>query len=179
MLPFPSQGIFPTQGSSLCLQLSRQILYHWATWEAHVSELLFSHSVMSDYLRPHGLQHARLPCPSILPRVAQTHGHWVEMPSNCLFLCHPLLLLPSIFPSIRVFSRVHSSHQVATVLEFQLQHQSFQQIFRVDCLEDGLVGPLRSLWSLRLELSNLNMLPRPCTFIYFFFILLCLISRKR
>ena len=42
------------------------------------------------------------------------------MPSNHLILCHPLLL-PSIFPSIRVFS-----YQVAKVLDFQLQHQSFQ-----------------------------------------------------
>ena len=48
------------------------------------------------------------------------------MPSNHLILCHPLLLLPSIFPSIRVFSHVSSSHQVARVLEFPLQHQSFQ-----------------------------------------------------
>ena len=47
------------------------------------------------------------------------------MPSNHLVLCHPLLL-PSIFPSIRVFSHVRSSHQVAKVLELQLQHQSFQ-----------------------------------------------------
>ena len=53
------------------------------------------------------------------------------MPSNHLILCHPLLLLPSIFPSIRVFfRRVSSLHQVAKVLEFQLQHQSFQRIFR-------------------------------------------------
>ena len=48
------------------------------------------------------------------------------MPSNHLIFCHPLLLLP-IFPSIRVFS-----HQVAKVLELQLQHQSFQWVFRVD-----------------------------------------------
>ena len=44
------------------------------------------------------------------------------MPSSHLNLCRPLLLLPSIFPSIRVIS----SHQVAKVLEFQLYHQSFQ-----------------------------------------------------
>ena len=44
------------------------------------------------------------------------------MPSNKLTLCCPLLLLTSILPSIRV----SSSHQVAKVLEFQLQHQSFQ-----------------------------------------------------
>ena len=50
------------------------------------------------------------------------------MPSNHLVLCHPLLLLPSIFTSIRV----GSSHQVVKVLEFQLQHQSFQLIFRTD-----------------------------------------------
>ena len=55
------------------------------------------------------------------------------MPSNHLILCHPLRLLPSIFPSIRVFSWwVCSLHQVAKVLEFQLQHQSFQWIFRTD-----------------------------------------------
>ena len=42
------------------------------------------------------------------------------MPSNHLILCHPVLLLPSIFPSIRV----SSSHQVAKLLELQLQHQT-------------------------------------------------------
>ena len=45
------------------------------------------------------------------------------MPSNHLILCCPLLLLPSIFPSIRVFfQQVGSSHQVAKVSELQLQH---------------------------------------------------------
>ena len=51
------------------------------------------------------------------------------IPSNHLILCRPLLLLPSIFPSIMV-----------KVLEFQFQHQSFQWIFRSDFLKDGLVG---------------------------------------
>ena len=46
------------------------------------------------------------------------------MPSNHLRLCRPLLLLPSIFPSISLFYWVSSLHQVAKVLE--LQHQSFQ-----------------------------------------------------
>ena len=57
------------------------------------------------------------------------------VPSNHLILCHPLLFPPSIFPSIRVFSNesvVH--HQVAKVLEFQLQHQSFQWTPRTDLL---------------------------------------------
>ena len=39
-----------------------------------------------------------------LPELAQTHVHWVMMPSNHLILCRPLLLLPSVSPSIRVFS---------------------------------------------------------------------------
>ena len=48
------------------------------------------------------------------------------MPPNHLILCQPFLLLTSIFPSIKVFSRASSLHQVARVLEFQFQHQSFQ-----------------------------------------------------
>ena len=57
------------------------------------------------------------------------------MPCNHLILCRPLLLLPSIFLSIRVIVKwVSSSHQVAKVLEFQLQHQSFQWRFSTDFL---------------------------------------------
>ena len=48
------------------------------------------------------------------------------MPSNHLILCHPLLLLPLIFPSIKLFTYESTLHQVAKVLELQLQHQSFQ-----------------------------------------------------
>ena len=63
------------------------------------------------------------------------------MPSNHLILCHPLLLPPSIFPRIRVlFQWVSSLHQVAKVLEFQLQRQSFPWIFRTDFHQDWLVG---------------------------------------
>ena len=61
------------------------------------------------------------------------------MPSNHLILCHPLLLPPSVFPPPGSFP-VSSSHQVAKVLEFQLQHLSFQWTFRTDFLYDGLVG---------------------------------------
>ena len=56
------------------------------------------------------------------------------MPSKHLILCHPLLLQPSIFPSIRIFSTELALHQMAKVLELQPQHQSFQRIFRVDFL---------------------------------------------
>ena len=65
----------------------------------------FSHSVVSNSLQPHGLRHTRPPCPSPTPRV-YSNSMSIEpmMPSNHLILCRPLLLLPSIFPSIRVFS---------------------------------------------------------------------------
>ena len=65
--------------------------------------LLFSHSVVSDFLRPHGPQHARLPCPFPPPRICSLMSIESVMPSNHLVFCHPLLL-PSIFPSLRVFS---------------------------------------------------------------------------
>ena len=64
----------------------------------------FSRSVMSDSLRPHALQHARLPCPSPTPGAYSNSSTELVMPSNHLILCCPLLLLPSIFPSFRVFS---------------------------------------------------------------------------
>ena len=49
------------------------------------------------------------------------------MPSNHLILCHPLLLLPSIFPSIRVLSNESNLHiRCPMYWSFQLQHQSFQ-----------------------------------------------------
>ena len=63
------------------------------------------------------------------------------MPSSHLILCHPLLLLPPIPPSIRAFSNEsNSSHEVARVLEFQPQHHSFQRNPRTDLLQNGLVG---------------------------------------
>ena len=64
----------------------------------------FSHSVLSNSLRPHGLQHARFPCPSPTPRAYSVMSIESVMPSNHLILCHPLLLLLSIFPNTRVFS---------------------------------------------------------------------------
>ena len=56
------------------------------------------------------------------------------MPSNYLIFCHSLLLLLSIFPGIRVFSKISSSHQVTKVLKFELEHQSFKWTPRTDLL---------------------------------------------
>ena len=73
-----------------------------------------------------------------LPELTQTHVHLV-MPSSHLILCRPLLLLPSIFPSIKVFSNESVLHIRWPKYWFQLQHQSFQWTFRTDFLYDWLV----------------------------------------
>ena len=73
--------------------------------QSQVSSVQFSHSVMSDSLRPHGLQDTRLPSPSPSPGACSNScpsNQWCHPTiSNS---CRPLLLLPSVFISIRVFS---------------------------------------------------------------------------
>ena len=68
----------------------------------------FSHSVVSDSLQPHKPQQASLSITNSqnLPKPMSIS----VMPSNHLILCHPFLLLPSIFPSIRVFSNESDLH---------------------------------------------------------------------
>ena len=112
----------------------------WGTWEilnmiASVS-VQISHSVVSDSLRPHGLQHARPPCPSPTPRVCSNScplSQW----------CHPTIsssIVPfscylQSFPASGSFlmSQLFESGG-QKVLEFQLQHQSFQWTLRTDTL---------------------------------------------
>ena len=96
---------------------------------------LVTQSVMSDSLRSHGLQHARLPCPSPSPKACSDScplSRW----------CHPTISsfvvpFPPTFNLSQhqgLFQWVSSSHQVAKVLELQLQQHSFQWTFRVDFL---------------------------------------------
>ena len=67
--------------------------------------LLFSCSVVSNCLRPLGLHQIRLPCPLLSPGVCSNSCPFESvMPSNHLIFYRPLLPLPSVFPSIRVFS---------------------------------------------------------------------------
>ena len=116
-------------------------------WKLLILLFLFSPSVLSDSLRPHGLQLTRLPCSSPSPELAQTHFHWV---SDAIQPSCPLssISAPAFNPSQHqgLFQWVSSSHQVAKVLEFQTQHQSLQWIFRTDFLLDWLVW---SPWSPR------------------------------
>ena len=85
----------------------KKLYYSQYTESFHLkfSSVQFSHSVVSDSLWPHELQHARPTCPSPTPRVhpnSWPSSQWYQ--SNHVIFCHPLLLLPSIFPNIRVFS---------------------------------------------------------------------------
>ena len=95
-------------------------------------------SVVSDSLQPHGLQHK-------LMSIA------LVMPCNHLILCHPLLLLPSVFPSIRVFS----SESVLRIRwpkcwSFSFNISPFSEYsglisFRMDWLDLAVQGTLKSL----------------------------------
>ena len=121
------QGIFPTQGSNPGLPHCRQILYqlshkgspftcyhnvtHQAPlsmeffrqeyWSGSVSSVAQSCQTLCD---PMDCSMPGFPIHHQLPELAQTHVHRVSDAFNHLILCRPLLLLLSIFPSIRVFS---------------------------------------------------------------------------
>ena len=107
----------------------------WPTKVCLVSSVQFSLSVMSNSLWPHGLQHARLLCPSPTPGAYSN-----SCPLS--WWCHPTISSSVIpfsshlqsFPASGSFKWVSSSIKVATVLEFQLQHQSFQWTPRTDLL---------------------------------------------
>ena len=118
-----------------CIQYSpsTKFVFFWVYFkrEDYFELLLFSHPIMSNSLWPHGLQHFRplypLPSSEICPSSCPLH-QW----------CH--LLMPS-FPSALnlsqhqgLFQQVSCSHQVTKILELQLQHQSFQWVFRADFL---------------------------------------------
>ena len=93
-------------------------------FECWLLPLQFSRLVVSDSLRPHGLQH--FPVHHQLPELAQTHVHQVGV---AIQPSHPLSS-PSVAFNLAqhqcLVQCVRSSHQVAKVLVFQLQHQSFQ-----------------------------------------------------
>ena len=104
------------------------------------SSVQFSWSVMSDSLGPKELQHTRPPCPSPTPGV-----HSDSRPSSQR--CHPAISSsvfpfssgPQSLPASGFFQWINSSHDVAKVLEFQLQHHSLQRNPRADLLQNELV----------------------------------------
>ena len=117
--------------------------HKWKPWIIQPpASVQFSCSVKSDSWRPHGLQHTRLPSPLSTPGVKSNScplSPW----------CHPIISYPASPPPPAfnlsqhqgLFQWVSSLQQVAKLLEFQLQHQSFQWIFSIDFLQDWLVWP--------------------------------------
>ena len=102
-----------------------------AVWQSESAISLFSSSVMSDSLRPHGLQHTRISCPSSTPGACSNSCslYWVgdaHQPSHPLLSPSPPGLNFSQHQGL--FQWVSSLHQVAKVLELQLRHQSLQWI---------------------------------------------------
>ena len=114
--------------------------YNWSFFSSWNS-VQFSHSVVSNSLQAHESQHTRPPCPSPTPGV-----HSNSCPLS--WWCHPAISSssspspPAPNPSQHqsLFQWVNSSHEVAKVLEIQLQHHSLQRNPRADLLQDGLAG---------------------------------------
>ena len=118
----------------------RQIVYYWATKEAPISSVQ-SLSCVRLFATPWTA--ARQASLSITnswnsPKLMSTES---VMPSNHLILLSPSPPAFNLSQHKGLFQWVSSLHQVARVLEFQLQHQSFQWIFRTDLLQNGLFGP--------------------------------------
>ena len=90
--------------------------------------MLFNRPVVSDFLQP---QNSRPPCPSPSPWVCRSSCSlhpwcWSAVSSSDALWC------PEPFPASGIFHWVICSHQMTKILKLQLQHQSFQWIFRVD-----------------------------------------------
>ena len=131
IIRWPAQR--PRSGERKSLQSPLNFSYSYVSFERVIQLLLLERE--ESTLRPHEPQHARLPCPSPNP--------WVH-PNSCLLSqwCHPTIS-SSVVPFFShlnlsqhqgLFKWVSSLHQVAKVLEFQLQHQSFQWTPRTDLL---------------------------------------------
>ena len=128
--------------TSLLLMDPRLLISLHRNWLSH-PHIQFSSIQSLSWVRlfaTPGPQHAGLPVHHQLPEFTETHVHWVSdaiQPSHSL--SSPSLPAFNLSQYQGFFQWVSSSHQVAKALECQLQHQSFQWIFRTDFLQDGLV----------------------------------------
>ena len=116
---------------------------------------MFSCPVMSDSLRPHGLQHSRPPCPSASPGVC---------PCSCSLhqWCIPAIsssdalfsFCPQLSQHQGLFQWVDYLYQITRILELQLQHQSFQWIFRLISLKIDWLDLPAVRWTFRSVLQH-------------------------
>ena len=135
-IPF-SRGSFWSRDWTWVFCTAGRFFTVWATREAQIYHtaarvsLSYAYLYIKIYMLIVGL-----PCPLLSQEVCSNSGPLSRWYHPTISYCCPFLLLPSVFPSIRVFlyQWVSSLYQVVKVLELQLQHQSFQRIFRVDFL---------------------------------------------
>ena len=134
------QRTFPTQDLNQGLLTCRWILYQLSY---QISSVQNSHSVVSPRTAAHQASLSITNSGSLLKLMSQLVGDLIDclpppQPSHPLLSPSP----PAFDPSGNqgLFQLVRSLHQVAKVLQFGLQHQSFQLIFRTDFIQDGLVG---------------------------------------
>ena len=126
-------------GSSVHGILQARILEWVSMPSSRGSSHSFQFSSVAQFsLRHHGLQHARPPCPSPTLRACSNScplSWWCHHPLSC-----PSPPAFNLSQHQGLLKGVSSSHQVAKVLEFQLQRQSYQWIFRTYLLQNGMVG---------------------------------------
>ena len=130
-------GMKIVPSSSILLQIGNEITstWHYSVQFSSVTQLCPTLCDPMNHSMP------GLPVHHQLPESTQTHVHWV---GDAIQPSHPLSSpSPPAFNLSKhqgLFKWVSSLHQVAKVLEFQLQHQSFQWTPRTDLLQNGLVG---------------------------------------
>ena len=123
----------------------------WSLIDPLQTSVQFSHSVVSDSLWPHGLKHARFPCPSLTRGSCSNSYPSSQWCHPIISSCHPLLLLPSIFPRIRVFSNeavIHIRWPKYWSFSFSIipsNEYSGLISFRMDWLDLAGQGTLKSL----------------------------------
>ena len=144
-------GCVLTSLTDLAVQLSQHLsLFQWVSFLHQVAQSIGVSASLSDQIRldqlltlcdPMNRSMPGLPVHHQLPEFTQTHVHWVGdaiQPSHLLSSSSSPAL--SLSQHQGLFKWVNTSHQMAKVLEFQLQHQSFQWKPRTDLLYNGLVG---------------------------------------
>ena len=133
-LPYPPPEYLPHPGVktvSLCL-------LYWQVGSLPLvpaGSVQFSRSVVSDSLWPHESQHTRPRCPSPTPGIYSNpcpSSQWCHRTISSSVI--PFSSCPQPLPASGLVQWVNSMHEVAKVLEFQLQHQSFQWTPRTDLL---------------------------------------------
>ena len=134
------------------LKIQKVVLFFFSDFYTDSVNFVFRCSVMFNSSRPHGLQHSRLPCPTPTPRACSNSCPSVSdeiQPSHPLSFPSPPAF--NLSPHQGLFQWVSYSHQVAKLLNFQLQPQFFSEYpglisFRIDWLDILAVqGTLKSL----------------------------------